>query len=121
MKKNIKVKNIVLKNAADVFTPVSLMFGFYIIFHGHLIPGGGLQGGVIVAAAVILIHFGYGYEKAQKLFNMEILIKNGAIGAILYTSFAIVGLLFFGNFCRNIFFDMGRIGELFSSGTIFFA
>jgi multicomponent Na+:H+ antiporter subunit B len=121
MKKNIKVKNIVLKNAADVFTPISLMFGFYIIFHGHLIPGGGLQGGVIVAAAVILIYFGYGYEKTQKLFNMEFIRKGWAVGTVLYTSLAIVGLFFFANFCRNIFFDMGRIGELFSSGTIFFA
>lgn len=119
MKKNIKVKNVILKSAADFFTPISLMFGFYMIFHGHLIPGGGVQGGIIITAAIILICFGYDYESTRKLFRMESLIKNGAIGAVFYTSFAIVGLFFFANFCRNIFFGMGRVGELFSSGTTF--
>jgi multicomponent Na+:H+ antiporter subunit B len=120
MKKNIKVKNIIIKNAADVFTPIALMLGFYVISHGHLSPGGGFQGGVLVAAAAILIYLGYGYENSLKVFNMELIRKNEAIGAILYTFFAVVGLFFFANFCRNIFYDMGEPGALFSSGTILF-
>lgn len=115
MKKNTKVKNIIVKNAADIFTPIILMFGFYIISHGHLIPGGGFQGGLLASAAVILIYLGYGYENTIKTFNIEFIRKNEAIGGVLYTSFALIGLLFFTNFCRNILFDIGEAGNLFSS------
>lgn len=120
MKKNTKVKNIIVKNAADFLTPIILMFGFYIIFHGHLRVGGGFQGGIIIAAAVILIYLGYGSETSLKPFSMEFLEKNEVIGAVLQTSLALVGLFFITNFCRNILFDMGEAGDLISSGTILF-
>lgn len=115
MKKNTKVKNIIVKNAAGFFTPIILMFGFYIISHGHLLPGGGFQGGLLASAVVILIYLGYGYENSIKTFNIELLRKNEAIGGILYTFFALIGLFFFTNFCRNIIFDIGKAGTLFSS------
>jgi len=34
--------------------PLMLVFGFYIIVNGHLSPGGGFQGGAIVATAILL-------------------------------------------------------------------
>jgi multicomponent Na+:H+ antiporter subunit B len=120
MKKNIKVKNIIVKTAADVFSPIALVFGFYIILHGHLSPGGGFQGGVLVGGAVILIYLGYGYEKTRKVLNMEFIRKNEAVGAIAYTFFGVVGLLYGFNFCRNVFFKVGNPGDLISSGTILF-
>lgn len=120
MKKNTRVKNIIVKNAADFFTPIILIFGSYIIFHGHLSSGGGFQGGVFAAAAVILIYLGYGHESSLKLFNMELLRKNEAIGAIIQTSFGLIGIFFLTNFCRNFIFDMGKPGDLISSGTILF-
>lgn len=39
LRKEIKVKNVIVKNAADIFTPIGLVLGFYIILHGHLSPG----------------------------------------------------------------------------------
>jgi len=35
--------------------PFVLMFGVYVIAHGHYGPGGGFAGGVILAVAVILV------------------------------------------------------------------
>lgn len=119
MKKNIKVRNIVVKCGADVFAPVGLMLGLYIIFHGHLSPGGGFQGGVLVASVVVLIYLGYGREGLNNVFNANALKKNESVGAIMYSSFAFIGIIFGAAFCRNVLYDAGGIGDLFSSGTIF--
>jgi multisubunit Na+/H+ antiporter MnhB subunit len=122
MKRNIKSKNLIVKTSADVFMPLALMFGIYVILHGHLSPGGGFQGGVIVASAVILVYLGYGHLGLKKVFSSEFLKKSETIGAIMYSGFALIGILFGANFCRNIFVDKsaaGNPGELFSSGTIF--
>ncbi|PKP54943.1 sodium:proton antiporter, partial [Candidatus Atribacteria bacterium HGW-Atribacteria-1] len=32
-----------------------IIFGFYIIVHGHLTPGGGFQGGAVVGSAFALL------------------------------------------------------------------
>ena len=119
MNKNIKVKNIVVKCGADIFTPIGLMLGFYIVFHGHLSPGGGFQGGVLVASSVILVYLGYGFDGIKKVFNMELIRKNESVGAIMYTFFGTVGLLYGFNFCKNVFYKTGNPGDLYSSGTIF--
>lgn len=123
MKKNIKSKNIIVKTAADVFMPIGLMLGLYVILHGHISPGGGFQGGVIVASAVTLAYLGYGVNGINKIFKAGALKKSEAIGAIIYSFFAFLGILFGANFCRNIFMDIGGAGnpgDLFSSGTVFF-
>jgi multisubunit Na+/H+ antiporter MnhB subunit len=118
--KDIKVKNVIVKCAADIFAPISLIFGFYVILHGHLSPGGGFQGGVLVAGAAVLVYLAYGHKGVRETFNMEVLKKNEAIGAVAYTLFALVGLAFGANFARNVFYNLGNPGDLISSGTIMF-
>jgi len=120
MKKNINVRHIIVKDAADIFTPLSLVFGFYIILHGNLSPGGGFQGGVMIAASAVLIYLGYGFKTASSAINMEVIRKGEAIAAICYTCLALLGIFFGLNFCRNVFFNNGAIGDLLSSGTIAF-
>lgn len=44
----------ILRAGVDLLYPLILMVGFYIILHGHLTPGGGFQGGVALAAAIVL-------------------------------------------------------------------
>lgn len=122
MKKNIKSKNVIVKTASDVFMPLGLMFGIYVILHGHLSPGGGFQGGVVVASAVVLVYLGYGQSGLKKVFNLETLKVSETIGAIMYSGFALIGIIFGATFCRNIFVDRGTAGtpgDLYSSGTIF--
>lgn len=118
MKKNIKTKDTIIKTAADFFAPVALIIGIYVILHGHLSPGGGFQGGVLVASAVILLYLGYGYTNTSRIVKGEFLKKSESIGAIMYSGFALVGILFGANFCMNALFK-GNPGDLYSSGTIF--
>lgn len=99
--------------------PIGLILGIYVILHGHLSPGGGFQGGVIVASAAVLTYLGYGYDVSTKIFNLNVLKKSEAIGALMYSTFALLGILYAANFCRNVFYNFGNVGDLFSSGTIF--
>ncbi|CDF58146.1 MnhB domain-containing protein [Thermobrachium celere] len=117
--KNVKVKEYIIKSAADFFAPIGLILGIYIILHGHLSPGGGFQGGVIVASAAVLIYLGYGYETATNTLKPNLLKKSEAIGALMYSFFALLGIFYAANFCRNVFYNVGNPGDLFSSGTIF--
>ena len=119
-KKGIKERNVILKCAADLMLPFALIFGIYIILFGTVSPGGGFQGGVIVAAAVLLLYLGYGYKTTAKAINGEVLRINEAIGAILYTVLAACGLFLGVRFCQNVFFDNGAVGDMISAGTITF-
>ena len=119
-KKGIEQKNIVVKCGADMLLPFALVFGLYIILFGTVSPGGGFQGGVIVASACLLLYLGYGYKTAARAINMETLRVNEALGAILYTLLGVCGLTMGVRFCQNVFFDSGAVGDLTSAGTITF-
>jgi len=118
LKSNLTENDTIVRNAGCFFLPFALMFGFYVIMHGNLSPGGGFQGGVCVAGAVILLFLGYGYDTLVKAIHPEFIRKNEAVGATAYVVIALMGILFGANFCRNVFFRNGQVGDLFSAGTI---
>ena len=119
-KEGIKEKNIIIKCGADTFLPFALVFGLFVILFGTASSGGGFQGGVIVASSVLLLYLGYGVKYAQKAFSLEGLRIHEAIGASLYVFLGLLGITWGFNFCRNIFFDNGAVGDLISAGTITF-
>ena len=53
-KNGITEKQIIVRCAADKILPFSLVFGIYIILFGTISPGGGFQGGVLVASGALL-------------------------------------------------------------------
>lgn len=117
-KKVYKTRHVVMKTGADIFSPMALVFGLYIILHGNISPGGGFQGGVLVASVVVLIYLGYGYKTALKTFNLEALHILEAVAAIIYIAIACIGIFAGGSFAQNVFYNVGETGELFSSGTV---
>lgn len=117
--KNIKVKNIIPKCGADALLPFALMYVFYIILHGHLSPGGGFQGGVLMVAVVVLLYMGYGYKGAAGSINKHFMHKAEGLASIAYVAFAMLGVAYAGNFCYNALSQSGNIGDLWSTGTIF--
>lgn len=119
-KKGIKERNIILKCGADMMLPFALVFGLYIILFGTVSPGGGFQGGVIVAAACLLLYLGYGYHTTSKAINSETLRVGEAVGAVLYTILAVCGVFMGLRFCENVFFNNGAVGDLISAGNVTF-
>ncbi|MBQ1524940.1 MAG: cation:proton antiporter [Firmicutes bacterium] len=120
LKEGIKETNVVVKSGADMVLPFAVVFGLYVILFGTVSPGGGFQGGVMVASACILIYLGYGYKATTTVINREVLEVNEALGAIIYVLLATCGLFLGVRFCQNVFYDIGNVGDLISAGTVTF-
>lgn len=115
----LKRKDIIVKCRADTFMPLAAMFGICVIMHGDSSPGGGFQGGVLMVAVVILIYLGHGYDVTLKSLRPGFLHHSEGFLSFLYIIAALLGVVYLGNFCQNVFSDIGNIGDLFSTGTIF--
>ncbi len=74
------------------------VFGFYVIFHGHYSPGGGFQGGTLLAAAVILLRIGEGHDGSQRDLPSRASLLLGAIGVLLFALVGVASVLTGGAF-----------------------
>ena len=95
---------------------IMVIFGAYIILYGHLTPGGGFAGGVILACGYIILTLAFGKEiSLRKLSNTGASILDN-LGAL---AFILIGILGFsaGFFFKN-FLSHGRMFDLWSAGTI---
>lgn len=79
-------------------SPVILLVGLYVFFHGHYSPGGGFQGGVLMAASVLLLRMSLGSGLSQAIMPSEITMRLSAIGALIFAGTGLVALLMGGNF-----------------------
>ena len=116
---NIKVKNTILSCGADSLLPLMLVYMLYIILHGHLSPGGGFQGGVLMVAVVTILYLGRGYETTVRSLSAGFLHGAEGFASIMYVALAMMGVAVGAQFCQNILYKHGAIGDLYSSGTIF--
>lgn len=89
--------SVVVRTIARILVPVILVFGGYVILHGHLTPGGGFQGGAVAASAValLLVAFGAGSVKGLKS-PFSILEDLGGV-AFVVVAFLGIGFTFFAN------------------------
>lgn len=80
--------------------PFIIIFGAYLVVHGHLTPGGGFQGGAVVASAIALVVVAYG---GTGLYRKGSLTSLEAAGLITFISLAVIGMatVFFYNFLAN--------------------
>jgi multisubunit Na+/H+ antiporter MnhB subunit len=106
----------IVKNVTRLVTGFIAVFAVYIALTGHLSPGGGFAGGVILAAAAVLVVLAFGREFASKLISEPICHVADAGGALGFLLVALCGY-FAGTFFIN-FLQLGRVGEFWSGGTI---
>jgi multicomponent Na+:H+ antiporter subunit B len=93
------------------------VLGAYVVTHGQITPGGGFQGGVVLAAAA-LIAFLAGEYVAFKVIAPHAMVEAGeAAGAAGFALVGLGGLIFAGTFFAN-FIALGTPGSFLSSGTI---
>ncbi len=116
---NIKIKRVIQRCGCDTILPLTLVYIFYIILHGHLSPGGGFQGGVLMAAVVILMYLGHGYECTTNALSFGLLHEAEGFASTMYVVLALLGVAVGAQFCQNVLYTYGDPGELYSSGTIF--
>ena len=99
-----------------------LVFGIYIVLYGHLTPGGGFGGGVIIAMAFVLMTLCCGKHEALKRMPLGIAGEMDSVGALMFLIIALLGLsaglggTFFTNYIAKA--DPGTPYKLLSGGTI---
>lgn len=78
------MKDTILEEVTRWILPFIYLFGIYIIFHGHLSPGGGFAGGTVIGAGFILYRIVFGKEKAQQKLKYDLLVKVISIALLMY-------------------------------------
>ncbi|MCJ7692622.1 MAG: hypothetical protein MUO22_04335 [Sedimentisphaerales bacterium] len=117
----MKGMTVIVKTISVWVKMIIFLFGIYIILFGHLTPGGGFAGGVILAASYVLLMLAFGREFVQKSLPMGLASKLDCVGALMFILVAILGLVFSGTFFVNFLYQKYLPGEaldLISAGTI---
>jgi len=100
-------------------SPFIMLFALYVVFHGHYSPGGGFQGGTMLAAAVILIRLAAGSELAHLQFPRELGTPLGAAGVFIYFGTGLATMLGGGRFLDYAFLPLaGTAPALRSLGIL---
>jgi multicomponent Na+:H+ antiporter subunit B len=108
----------VLDAACRLLVPFILLFALYVIAHGHYSPGGGFQGGTIIAVVFIMMRLVRGRETTWGLRRLSAL-RLACCGAGLYAGIGFLSLFFAGNYL-----DYGKLpvplkgGELRAVGSL---
>ena len=119
MNEKLVIKNVIARCGADKILPIGIVYMFYIILHGHLSPGGGFQGGVLMVALIALVYMGHGYRVTMDAFSYHILHTSEGLASIFYVALGLLGVAMGAQFAQNVLYTHGAIGDLYSSGTIF--
>ncbi|MGH2882913.1 MAG: MnhB domain-containing protein, partial [Solirubrobacteraceae bacterium] len=106
-----------LRALALVLVPSLLAVGVYIVVHGQITPGGGFQGGVILATGPLAVFLAGRYLRMRIIAPHTVVEIGDAVGAIGYGLVGLGGLVFVGIFFKN-FLPLGIPGHLLSAGQI---
>jgi multicomponent Na+:H+ antiporter subunit B len=106
-----------IRGLAIVLSGPFLVLGAYVVTHGHLSPGGGFQGGVVMMSGLLLVYLAgtrFRLRPDQPLEATELAEAAGTLG---YLAIGVGGLLVSGSFMAN-FLPFGTAGDLVSGGDI---
>ncbi len=105
---------------SSIVAPFILLFGMYIIVHGHYSPGGGFQGGTMLAASVILLRLVLGSEIGQLQFNSTWGTPFGSLGVLIYFGTGLAAVFFGGTFLNYHFLPVAQEASMKRSFGILF-
>ena len=94
-----------------------VLFGIYVVTHGHLSPGGGFQGGVVLATAALLVYLSGEYVTLRRVSPEVVLDTAESVGAAGYVAVGLLGVAAGATFLANVL-PLGHPGALLSAGTI---
>jgi multisubunit Na+/H+ antiporter MnhB subunit len=90
----------IVRSVANQLILFILIFGLYIIIHGHLTPGGGFQGGAVIVSGVVMLLVAFNSQELKKALRERLLSTMESSGALIFIglAFAGIGIVFFYNF-----------------------
>lgn len=87
-----------------LLSPYIMVFGWYVIFHGHYSPGGGFQGGALLAASVLLIRVSGGRLVSRMQLQEYLNTPLAIIGVFIYFLTGLTAML-----AGGYFLDYGQL------------
>jgi len=115
---------LIVKTVSRILSPIILIAGAYIVVHGHLTPGGGFQGGVILACGVILLIFAFGLQSTEEKVSLDFSNKLKSLSMLFIIIVGLTGLAFGFWFFRSVgafpfyYWVPGIPGEIPSAGSL---
>lgn len=112
--RNPRPSSTILTTAQKLLFPLIVLFGVYVFVNGHLTPGGGFQGGAIIATGFLLLLM----ANPQRDFHHGLLNSIESFSGTSYVIIGILGATLGLGFLDNRIISLGNLGSLFSAGAI---
>jgi multicomponent Na+:H+ antiporter subunit B len=106
-----------LRSVASALAAPVLVLGVYVVIHGHLTPGGGFQGGVILMTAFLLVYLAGAHLHLGGMRPLSEMEAAEGIGAAGFALIGLGGVVLAGSFLEN-FIGFGTVGNLVSGGDV---
>jgi multicomponent Na+:H+ antiporter subunit B len=95
----------------------AFVLGLWLSAYGYVTPGGGFQGGVVLAGALLLVFVAGGYRPFRRAAPTPVVDPAEGGGALAFVLLGVAGLVFEGLYLQN-FLGPGDTGTLYSGGSI---
>lgn len=95
---NEPTDNLIVDVTSRAIAPFILLIGLYVFFHGHYSPGGGFQGGVLLAAGMLLLRLTLGTKLSQAILPTRGMLRVAAVGALIFLGTGLLPVFLGGNF-----------------------
>jgi len=96
--KDTAAQSLIVQGSSRILLPMIQLFGLYVIAHGHHSPGGGFQGGVILAAGLILISLAFGLPAGLKSMGASRSLALSGTGVMIYAATGLLCMVLGRNF-----------------------
>ena len=97
---------VIVKTVTSLVSAFILLYGIYIVLYGHLSPGGGFAGGVILACCFILLVLAFGKGFVDKVLSERAPYLWDCVGALAFLAIALLGY-YGGTFFYNVLVPPG--------------
>jgi len=105
--------SLIVRTGSKLLFPFIILFGAYIFMHGHLTPGGGFQGGAVIASGFLLMYLAWPARVAgRKRFSVV-----ESLAGLAFVAVGILGIIYGAGFLAN-FLPLGTRYALLSAGVI---
>ena len=108
---------LVLQLVVSRLTPFVMMYGIYILFNGHLSPGGGFSGGTILGAGLVLCSLALGPETVRKFFSFNICMRLACAALAFYALIKAYAFII-GAMGGSTGIPLGTPGDILSGGKV---
>jgi multicomponent Na+:H+ antiporter subunit B len=123
----MKGMSVIVQTVARWVVGFVILYGLWLTIYGHISPGGGFSGGVVVAAGYIMVMLAFGSGQANRFLPRPVGKTLDSLAAAAFLLLALLGLwivsqgrqpgtAFFANFVQAN--HPGSPHEVFNAGII---